>query len=213
MNIIHNFAVFEGGDGSGTSTQLDLLKKRFAAPEMPLLPHLYTTFEPTDSPIGALIRSALRGDLSLQKETIAGLFAADRNEHLYGWEGILEQCRRDQLVVSDRYTPSSLVYQEIDCGAELPARLNASFPGPELLLFFDLDPEIALERIRCRPGRDIYEYREFQFKVRDAYKALLPRYAAGGVRVEVIDASRPPEEVAEAVWRAIEKMPIVGGRA
>ncbi|GHT74706.1 thymidylate kinase [Spirochaetia bacterium] len=205
MVIIHNFAVFEGGDGTGTSTQLDLLRQRFSRPG---LPPFHPTFEPTDGPIGKTIRSALTGELSLQSETTARLFAADRNEHLYGKCGITCRCGRGELVVSDRYVLSSLVYQGLDCGEELPKALNAAFPGPELLLFFDLDPEIAQKRLAGRAVRDVYEYLDFQIRVRERYKALLPVYAQGGVRVESIDASKPQEEVAEQVWSALKKMPI-----
>ncbi|MDR2019360.1 MAG: dTMP kinase [Treponema sp.] len=211
MLIIHNFAVFEGGDGSGTSTQLELLQQRFSRQENRSLPPLYATFEPTGGPIGGLIRRALREDLILDPKTTARLFAADRNEHVYGKEGIAVRCGRGELAVSDRYTPSSLVYQSLDCGGELPERLNRDFPGPELLLFFDVDPEIALKRLENRPARDRYEYLEFQVEVRRRYRKLLPRYAAGGVRVEYLDASLPPEEVAEAVWRELVKLPIMGG--
>jgi dTMP kinase len=214
MLIIHNFIVFEGGDGSGTSTQLELLKGRFSPGNSAVrgLPSLHATFEPTDGPIGRLIRSALRGDLSLEAETIARLFAADRNEHLFGRNGVQERCRRGELVVSDRYTPSSLVYQGIECGEALPRLLNGSFPGPELLFFFDLDCETALERLKTRPGLDIYERLDFQRKVRDAYKAVLPRYAGEGVRVRVIDALRPPGEIAEEVWREVQELPIMRNR-
>jgi dTMP kinase len=211
MLIIHNFAVFEGGDGSGTSTQLELLQKRFSRRENRSLPPLYATFEPTGSSIGGLIRRALRNDPALDPGTTARLFAADRNEHLYGKEGIIARCGRGELAVSDRYTLSSLVYQGLDCGGELPERLNRDFPGPELLLFFDLDPEIALKRLENRPVRDAYEYLEFQIEVRRRYRSLLPRYEAEGVRVEYLDASLPPEEVAKAVWRELEKLPIMNG--
>ncbi|MDR0387161.1 MAG: dTMP kinase [Treponema sp.] len=210
MSIIHNFAVFEGGDGSGTTTQLELLRKRLAGPGFP---PFHATFEPTGGPIGVLIRKVLKGEIAVRPETAARLFAADRNEHLYGPGGIVERCGQGELVVSDRYTPSSLVYQGITCGDELPASLNASFPLPELLIFFDLESKIALNRIASRPGRDIYEYADFQERVRSRYKALFPRYKAAGVRVEWLDASLPPEEIAEQVWRAVREMPIVeGGR-
>jgi dTMP kinase len=207
MLIIHNFVVFEGGDGSGTSTQLDLLKKRLAGGGPS--PAFHPTFEPTGGPIGTLIRSALRGDLSLERETLARLFAADRTEHLYGENGILRRCGRGELVVSDRYTLSSLVYQGIDCGGERAEYLNRDFPGPELLLFFDLDPETALKRLESREARDIYERLEFQVRVYRRYRELLPQYAARGVRVEYIDASESPEEVAGAVWSALGKLPIM----
>jgi dTMP kinase len=202
MIIIQNFAVFEGGDGSGTSTQLNILKKR--------LPQIYHTFEPTGGPIGGLIRAALGGELSLRPETLARLFAADRNEHLYGPGGLAERCGRGELVVSDRYVPSSLVYQGIACGEALPAALNAPFPAPELLLFFDIEPQAALNRLETRPSRDVYEDLDFQLQARERYRALLPRYEEAGVRVEYIAADKPVEEVAEQVWRAIKKMPILG---
>jgi dTMP kinase len=206
MINVQNFAVFEGGDGTGTTTQLELLGRRFTSPGLPVF---HATCEPTGGPIGALIRGVLKGEIALLPETTARLFAADRNEHLYGPGGVVERCGRGELVVSDRYTLSSLVYQGIACGDELAASLNASFPMPELLILFDLESETALKRIASRSGRDIYEYLDFQIKVRACYKALLPRYEEAGVRVEHIDASLPPEEIAELVWRAVRKMPIL----
>jgi dTMP kinase len=143
---------------------------------------------------------------------MAMLFAADRNEHLYGAGGIVERCRRGELVISDRYVPSSLVYQGINCGEELPALLNGSFPAPELLVFLDIDPELAQKRLESRKVKDIYEYLEFQIQVREMYKTLLPCYREQGVRVEIIDAAGTQDEVAEEVWRALEKMPILKGK-
>ncbi|GHU15863.1 thymidylate kinase [Spirochaetia bacterium] len=207
-HMIRNFVVFEGGDGSGTTTQLDLLCRRFEKPGDGL-PPFYPTFEPTDGPIGRLIRSGLKGETKLQGETLARLFAADRGEHLNAKGGILERAGQGELVVSDRYVPSSLVYQGIECGDELPDALNSKFPVPELILFFDLDPEIARQRIKDRPEFEIYEYLEFQIKVQDRYRALLPLFRSQGSRVEIIDASKPPAEVGEEVWRAIKKMPII----
>ena len=84
MNILNNFVVLEGGDGSGTTTQLKKLREKFDNEAG--LPILYDTFEPTNSPIGVLIRKSLRSELLLENETIALLFAADRNEHLNGPE-------------------------------------------------------------------------------------------------------------------------------
>jgi dTMP kinase len=208
--LIRNFAVFEGIDGSGTTTQLRLLSERFAArpPEGPL-PPFHATFEPTDGPVGRLVRAVLRGDLPLKPATVARLFSADRNEHLYGDGGIADLCEQGVLVVSDRYTLSSIVYQGITCGEDLPRKLNGDFPLPELLLFFDIDPETAQKRLETRKGRDIYEYLDFQIKARERYRALLPEYAKAGVRVEYIDAAAEAGEVAEAVWRTVEKMPII----
>jgi len=210
MKILNNFVVFEGCDGSGTTTQLTTLEDFFQQNGNRLsLPPLYKTNEPTNGSIGKVIRSFLRKELALLPETVALLFAADRNEHLYGSGGIAERCARGELVVSDRYLPSSLVYQGLVCGEELPARLNRDFPGPELLVFFDIDPETAQRRMAGRDVREVYEYLDFQIRIRERYKSLLPRFASQGVQVEIIDASPPAEEVAGQVWQIIRKLPII----
>jgi len=209
MEILRNFAVFEGGDGSGTSTQLALLEQQFAQ-RRPNPPVFFPTKEPTEGAIGRLIRSALKNDPSLHPDTLARLFAADRGEHLYAPGGIYERCQHGELVICDRYVLSSLVYQGIDCGETLPRSLNASFPAPELLFFFDIDPQIALERLRSRPSLEIFEHLEFQQKVRERYHALLGEYRDAGVAVEIIDASRSVEDVTETVWSRLSKMPIMG---
>ena len=232
MEILRNFAVFEGPDGSGTTTQLNILNSFFHPDEIPsgvpewiaaeskipysielppFAPPFYKTFEPTDSIIGKIIRSGLKKEDTLSPETIAYLFAADRNEHIYGSEGVAERCKRGELVISDRYVPSSLVYQGLTCGEELPLRLNRDFPGPELLIYFDIDPKTAQKRISTRSQKEIYENLDFQIQVRRRYKALLPRFAEQGVHVETVDASLPPMEIALIVWSHIEKMPIFKG--
>jgi dTMP kinase len=213
--------ILEGIDGSGTSTQLELLKRRFGAPENRAgaagdegtapLPPLYTSAEPTEGDLGQVIRRALRGEPVLLPETLARLFAADRGEHLYGPGGMVERAERGELVVCDRYVPSSLVYQGLDCGEELPRTLNNPFPVPELIMFFDLDPRIAAERIRGRKEREIYEYLDFQIRVRNRYLGLLPALRARGSAVVRIDASRSQGEVAAQLWAALEKLPILRG--
>ena len=212
MEILKNFIVFEGIDGSGTTTQLNILEKFFLLNQARLsLPPFYKTFEPTDGSIGKIIRSCLREEAVLRAETIAMLFAADRNEHVFGSGGVAERCGRGELVVSDRYVPSSLVYQGITCGDELPAALNRVFPVPELLLFFDIDPETAQKRIAGREQKEIYETMDFQIQVRRRYKTLLSQFSAEGVRIGIIDSSKPPEEAAREVWEHIQKMPIFKG--
>ena len=211
MEILRNFAVFEGGDGSGTSTQLAMLVQKLSE-SCSHSPKYYQTSEPTGGAIGLLIRTALRNDPALRPETLAMLFAADRNEHLYAPGGITERCKRGELVICDRYILSSLVYQGIECGEDLPRSLNSAFPAPELLLFFDIDPQIALERLQNRPSLEIYEHLAFQKKVRERYHSLLGQCREAGARAEIIDASQSTEKVAAEVWRALSKMPIFEGR-
>jgi dTMP kinase len=205
MVIIPNFVVFEGGDGSGTSTQLSMLLSRLKNMEKPVI---FPTFEPTDGQIGKLIRSSLKKEIYFKPETLAMLFSADRNEHLYGQDGIFTHVNQGELAVSDRYVLSSLVYQGIECGDELPQLLNSRFPAPELTIFFDLEPEIAIERLKNRDSLEIYEYREFQEKVRQKYKSALTQYRENGARTVIIDASKTAAEVADQVWSILSVMPI-----
>jgi len=207
MKILKNFVVFEGGDGSGTTTQLTNLEKTLSLGAVPPLPVIYKTFEPTDGPIGRIIRQGMREEIQLKSETIAYLFAADRREHLFGRNGIEERCNQGELVVCDRYLFSSLVYQGITCGKELPRLLNKDFPLPELVLFFDIDPEIAQKRMKNRSKKEIYENLEFQIRVRESYQELFREYE-NETRVEIIDACKPVEEVGREIWRAFGKMPI-----
>jgi len=205
VQIIPNFLVFEGCDGSGTTTQLALLGERFKNISKP---SFVPAFEPTDGQIGRLIRRALKKEISLTPESLAYLFAADRNEHLYGPDGITEHVKKGSLVASDRYVLSSLVYQGIECGEELPSSLNSRFGAAELTIYLDIDPETALERMKGRDSVEIYEYREFQEKVRDRYRYYIDLYRTAGAKIEIIDASKSVQEVARQVWSIITRMPI-----
>jgi dTMP kinase len=205
MEIIPNFVVFEGGDGSGTTTQLSMLTERLKKSKNPVF---FPTFEPTDGQIGKIIRSALKKDIFFQPQTLAMLFAADRNEHLNGIDGIFSHIKHGELVVSDRYVLSSIVYQGIECGTALPTALNSIFGVPELTFFFDIDPKIAISRMSKRGFSEIYEYLEFQEKVRQKYLSAVENYRNNGARVEIIDSSKTITEVADQVWSIISEMPI-----
>jgi len=208
MEKISNFVVFEGGDGSGTTTQLHLLERRLkqAGLDGQKMPAFFTTFEPTEGPIGRIIRAALKNEITITPQTLAYLFASDRNEHIYGKNGIRERAARGELVISDRYAMSSLVYQGIECGDELPNLLNSRFPAPEVIIFLDIEPEIALARMKDRSSLEIYEYRDFQEKVREKYKSLLTIYSNHGTKVEVIDAAKNEQEVAKRVWEIVSQL-------
>jgi dTMP kinase len=205
-NVLQNFVVFEGCDGSGTTTQLSLLKDYFSTHSG--MPPLWTTSEPSSGEIGRLIRRFLKGEASCRPETLARLFAADRCEHLFGEDGIIAHCGRGEIVVSDRYTPSSLVYQGIQCGDALPRQLNEDFPVPQMLLFFDLDSETAEARMAERPNREIFEYLAFQKKARQKYESILEYYRERGSIVTIINAGETVATVFRKVLSLIQKLPI-----
>lgn len=200
--ILDRFVVFEGIDGTGTTTQLVRLQRRLTAAACP---HIVSC-EPSRGPIGSLIRESLFGTIPLHPHTVARLFAADRGEHLYGQGGILATTAAGMLSISDRYLFSSLAYQGLTCGEELPAALNAAYPLPRLLLFFDLDPEVAMRRMAGRSKLDSYENLQFQRQVAAAYHHTIESFSETGMELVRIDAAMEPEAVELAVWQAVEPL-------
>lgn len=194
--VLENFIVFEGIDGTGTSTQLKKLAERCVLEGITV----HCTYEPTDRETGQLIRKILKGSSKAEPRTLAYLFAADRSEHLYGDKGITELCADGIPVISDRYIFSSLAYQGMTCGAELTAMLNSLFPLPEILIYFSLDPIIADTRMQIRDSREIFETIPFQTKVRTQFDRVLEQYGSTGMKIHRIDASKTPEAIAEEIW-------------
>lgn len=208
--ILKNFIVFEGIDGSGTSTQITELKRKFDCFYTQDSNKPYFTFEPTDNAIGTLIRKALSESSPLCPKSLAYLFAADRAEHLYGENGIIDRSKKGQLVISDRYFFSSLAYQGEATSSELSYTLNASFPLPEHLFYFDIDPEISMDRVNSRShSKEIYEKVEFQKLVRARYRVLISEYQAKktGMHIHTIDATQSISEITEYIWSLIQKQP------
>ena len=197
--ILERFVVFEGIDGTGTTTQLNILSRSLASLGIPFL----TTAEPTDSELGKMIRRVLSGEYPVSPETLAFLYATDRNEHIFGNGGVREQIEFGKLVVCDRYFFSSLAYQGCTCGIDLPERLNQSFPLPSLLIYFELSPDAALERVSSRGTPDIFERREFLREVSESYDRILDRFSKEGLKILRVDGSRPIPEISERIKAAV----------
>ncbi len=203
--ILNGFIVFEGLDGAGTSTQLKLLEKKLKLHEI----SARTTYEPTNGAIGKLIRNILSGKEPMEKSSLARLFSADRNEHLYGRNGIQELCESGELVICDRYLFSSLAYQGADIGMEKVYTLNAGFPLPEILFFFDVDPRSGEKRYRKRKRLEIYENRNSQEKVRTHYYKLLKELETSNVQLHIINSEKNIEEISRELWSILSAHPIV----
>ena len=195
--ILKNFIVFEGIDGSGTTTQIKKLTESFS-PES-----VFTTSEPTGN------ETVLKGDFCADGRTAAYLFAADRCEHIYGAGGIEEALKNGKLAVSDRYIFSSLAYQSIFCGAELPRLLNSPFPLPELLFYFKIDAETAISRVTKRGGQiEIYEKLDLQRKIAARFDEIISEYKLHEpeMRIVTIDAKDSLENIAHIIKTTVREM-------
>jgi dTMP kinase len=190
------FIVLEGLDGSGTTTQAAKLVESLRGPARAV--HL--TREPSDGPIGTLIRQALARRLTLPDgrrltpETLALLFAADRVDHLASEIEPLRE--RGTWVVCDRYVLSSIAYQGQELDDAFVVAINAKVPAPDLTLFLRVTPETALTRRQGRAlGEELYEALETQRRVAAAYDQATQ--ILGGVhRVVTIDGEKSMDAVA-----------------
>nr|NJM02940.1 dTMP kinase [Desulfobacula sp.] len=199
------FIVFEGIDGSGKSTQIQMISNRIR--DMKL--QVYTTFEPTAGTIGSLIRQMLSGKIKIDQRTLAFLFAADRMDHLVNDEnGLREKIDQGELVICDRYYFSSYAYhaQHMDMEWVIHANsLNADILRPDLTVFIDVEPETCLERIKNnRSDLEMYEKIDIMKKVRSNYLTAFERLK-DIEKIVVIDGNQPVDHVGDIIFREVMK--------
>ena len=188
------FIVFEGLDGSGSSTQAGMLKdylKKFG-----LKPHL--TKEPTNNLIGGLIRGALTKEWQASIRCIQLLFAADRAHHLD--REILPALKNGTVVISDRYFFSTIAFGSLDCGVEWLKALNQGFLEPDIIYVIKVSPEECMKRIgKSRFEFELFEETEKLKKVWNTYEQLAQTHN----NTHVIDGTRSKEEVHSEVVRIL----------
>ena len=201
--VLKNFIVFEGIDGAGTSTQIKKLVERDNN-------RFIATAEPTGNETGKFLRRMLGGEFSVDEKTNAYLFAADRCEHIFGKGGVKELCDSGKTVVSDRYFFSSMAYQSVSCGEELPKLLNSPFPLPEYLFYFVINPEISLSRVNARgEHKEIYETIEKQKKIAAQYEKVISEYekttGETGIKIIRINAEKDIDSISSEIWETLNK--------
>ena len=191
--------VLEGLDGAGTTTQT----KRLVAHLQAQGRAAHATREPSDGPIGKLIREMLTGGHAVEGEplsqsTFGALFAADRLDHLQ--REIEPQLAAGVLVVSDRYYHSSLAYQGTGADRDWILALNTRARRPDLTIFLQVRPEVAAAR-RVAAGRvqELFEDLRMQEAVAAGYAATLAELQAQGERVEILDGETSPDTVFAAI--------------
>ncbi|MBN1523484.1 MAG: dTMP kinase [Spirochaetales bacterium] len=202
---VPNFFVLEGLDGAGTTTQLQLIARRAAEEQLPVS----CTFEPTDNPVGRLIRQVLGKNIALSGATLSYLFAADRHEHVFGISGIMEILQQSSTVVCDRYLFSSLAYQSLSADIRHIAELNREFPLPETVFFLDTPVLVCESRRKNRVNEELFENQSVQEKVAAGYRQAFDLFAGSGMEILTIDGTLPPEKIHEKIWKRIGVMPIV----
>jgi dTMP kinase len=212
------FIVLEGVDGAGTTTHTRQLATALSGRGLPV----HTTREPSDGPIGVMIRQILTGRLVVPGlhgprpptwKTMALLFAADRADHV---ESEIEPNLRDGVtVISDRYYHSSIAYQTATAppaeGAEGRAavsswvrEINKHARRPDLTIVLDIAPEVAARRRAERgTGQEIYDDGELQRTLTGFYAGIDAFFP--DERIVHVDSSRSREEVAADILAHVRR--------
>lgn len=200
------FIALEGIDGSGKSTQAKLLAQKMSNEGY----KVYPTFEPTDGPIGSMIRGILKGEMKADHRTIAGLFVADRLDHLLNEEnGIMKKLEEGYTVITDRYYFSSYAYHgthmDMDWVIEANA-MSAKILRPDVNIFIDVSPEISMNRIqRNRLTTELFETLENLKNVRRKYMEAFDKLKEEE-KVLIVNGDRSLEAISEDIWSEVSKM-------
>lgn len=191
--------VLEGLDGAGTTTQARRLVRHLG--DRGLAAHL--TREPSDGPIGRLIREMLTGNHAIPEQPIGQstfglLFAADRLDHLQ--REVEPQLAAGITVISDRWYHSSLAYQGTGADRDWIATINARARRPDLTIFLQVSPDVAARR-RVAAGRvqELFEDLQMQQDVETGYRATIAELTALGERIEILDGELPPDAVFQQI--------------
>ncbi len=197
------FIVFEGIDGAGKTTQIDLLTKRLQAEGR----RVYRTAEPTESVSGGLLRDALSGVSKRSACEMAALFVLDRIFHNTNPVNGIEKMLADGVdVICDRYYYSSLAYQGSETDERWVREMNLNCPEirrPDICVFLDLTPEQSMERIgKGRVTTEIYENAERLERVRRKFYSVFEALRETD-RICVVNAARTVEEIHEEIYGLI----------
>ena len=198
------FITFEGGEGCGKSTQSRLLLKKLEQQNIPVV----LTHEPGGTALGNELRKTLKRkrDSSISPQAELFLLAASRAQLVA--ELIRPALEEGKVVICDRFTHSTMVYQGYGRGLDFTAiqMVNNMATGnlnPNLIILLDISPEQGLARKRSLKDRFELEDLSFHRRVREGY---LKMAAAEPNRWLVIDASLPKAKIAEIIWDRVSQL-------
>ena len=200
------FIALEGIDGSGKSTQVKLLAERLETKGH----KVYATCEPTEGPIGKMIREIFNHRMEGDQRTIAALFVADRLEHLLNKQnGIVKMMEDAYTVITDRYYFSSYAYHSVHVDMDWVIesnKLSAEILRPDLNIYIDISPGVSMKRIKSdRSSVEMYETLENQKLVHSKYAEALERQKSVE-KILVVNGDQLVEKISEEIWRAVQPL-------
>ncbi len=200
------FIVFEGIDGSGKSTISNMLYDKINSQTG----NIYRTFEPTNSPIGSVIKNILNNKIKSDDKTIGALFLADRLHHIQNTtSGILKHLNEGTHVISDRYYYSSYAYHVPMLSMNWVIDANkvcADLLRPDIVFYIDISANESMKRLKAsRQFLDIFETKEKMEQVKLNYTEAIKREGKKD-NVIIINGHRTVNEIFQEVWQLTSKL-------
>lgn len=193
------FIDIEGLDGSGSTTQVNLLAARLTDEGY----KAYKTKEPTDNVIGGFIRGALTRVIELPATSLQLLFAADRSHHLA--REIEPILKNKTIIITDRYAWSTIAFGSLEADKEWLLELNSQFIIPDVSILVKVRPEECLKRIRGeRFSYELYEELTKLRRVWQGFEWLAKKFPK---QVVIVDGEQKPQEVLDEILNHIKKHP------
>ncbi|MGG3190396.1 dTMP kinase [Priestia megaterium] len=200
------FITFEGPEGAGKTTIIHMVQQKLIQEGY----NIVLTREPGGIRIAEQIREIILNpsNTEMDARTEALLYAAARRQHLV--EKVIPELNKGNIVLCDRFIDSSLAYQgnARGIGVEDIFAINQfaiKQTMPQATLYFDIEPEVGLERINKGRKDEInrldLESLDFHYKVRDGYLSLLSEFPE---RIRRIDANQSVEKVCEEAYKQIK---------
>jgi dTMP kinase len=198
------FITFEGGEGCGKSTHSGLLLKKLEQQNIPVI----LTHEPGGTALGDELRKALKRKRGSFVSPQAELFLVAASRAQLVAEVIRPALEEGKIVICDRFTHSTMVYQGYGRGLDFTAiqmvnNMATRNLNPDLVIFLDIPPEQGLARKQNLKDRFELEDLSFHQRVRVGYVKLA---AADPDHWLVIDASLPKDEVAGIIWDRVSQL-------
>lgn len=198
------FIVFEGLDGSGKSTQINMLREKLKL----MGRKVSVTAEPTSSATGGLIRDTLSNNYKREASELASLFLTDRISHNVNpvW-GIQKFISQGTDVISDRYYYSSFAYQSMGTDMDWIIDMNLNCPQilkPDLCIFLDVDPKRCKNRIDSeRAHVEIFENDEdIMIQTRNQFFKVFKKLN-DLENIKIVDANRPINVVSDEILKIV----------
>jgi dTMP kinase len=196
------FIVFEGLDGSGTTTQTAFLANWLDSKGLEVV----ATKEPTDGLWGGIIRGVLKGELDSHPLSLCHAFMADRIDHIQKLQNQTNRYKRP-IILSDRYQLSYLAYQQKDThkSIEWLHRTQQGLPVPDITIFLDVPPTTCFERMKkSRITQERYENINILERISEGYYNAIDFLHIHGQNIKILDGTLPILKLHEKIVSIVQ---------